>query len=90
MYLSVLRRGKLYLAKAGPEAFIKALEEYNIAQVVEKQTGNKKMISALELTYQAEDRDTIRMFKLMFDISKKEGIIFDPLAMFSGGGESVA
>ena len=85
MYLSVLRRGKLYLSKVGPEAFIEALQEFKIAQVVERQTGNKKQILALKLTYKAEDRDTIRMFKLMYDLSKKEGISFDPLELFSGG-----
>ena len=82
MLLSVLRRGKLYLTNVGPESFLRALEEFKIGHVVERQTGNKKKVLALKLTFQVDDRESIRMFKLMFDKSENEGVIFDPLKMF--------
>ena len=83
MYLSVIRRSRLYLAKVGADAFFEALLEFGIGQIVERVTGNNKKAKALKLTYKAENRDTLRVYQLMYEKSMKEGITFDPLGVFS-------
>ena len=42
MYLSVIRRAKIYLPKVGADAFFEALTEFGIGQIVDKVTGNNK------------------------------------------------
>ena len=82
MYLSVIRRAKIYLPKVGADAFFEALTEFGIGQIVDKVTGNNKKAKALKLTYKADNRETLRVYELMYEKSKKEGVIFDPLGVF--------
>ena len=83
IYLSVIRRAKFYLPKVGADAFFEALKEFGIKQVVERITGNNKKAMALKLTYEADNRDTVRVFEMMYEKSKTDGVIFDPLKLFS-------
>ena len=63
-------------------SFSKALEEAKIAMIVNQKSNNNKDFKALKLTTETDDKDTIRVFQILFDLNRKNGDIFDPLSMF--------
>ena len=60
--------------------------EKKIAKAVEQQVGKRK-VNALKLTTQTEDRDTLRIFRMLFEKITKNGGVFDPLNIFVEGRE---
>ena len=68
--------------------FIKALEQTKIATIVIQKGTNNKTTKSLKLTFETNDKDTIRVFKVLYDLNIGRGCtdyprdVFDPLKMF--------
>ena len=53
-----------------------------MAVMANKKTSNNRVAEALQLTTQTEDVETVRLFRLLYELSKKDRIMFDPLGLF--------
>ena len=62
--------------------FAKALVEKKLAMAVDLQVANTRKVKALKLITETNDKDTIRIFKMLFQKITKDGGIFDPLNIF--------
>ena len=62
--------------------FFKALEQTKIATIVEQKATNNKTAKSLKLTFETDDEDTIRVFKVLYDLNIGRSDVFDPLKMF--------
>ena len=56
--------------------------EKKLAKAVDQQVANNRKVKALKLTTETDDRDTIRIFKMLFEKITKDGGVFDPLNIF--------
>ena len=56
--------------------------EFKVASRRTKDTNNHKSSAVLTLTTETQDRDTIRLYRLLFEGCKEDGITFDPLGIF--------
>ena len=56
--------------------------EKKLAKAVDQQVANNRKVKALKLTTETNDKDTIRIFKMLFQKITKDGGIFDPLNIF--------
>ena len=57
--------------------------KYHIGIIKNKKTANNKIAEALRVTTTTEDPDTIRLYRLLRNISiEKDKINFDPLGLF--------
>ena len=61
--------------------------EKKIAKAVDQQVANSRKVKALKLTTETDDKDTIRIFKMLFQKISKDGGVFDPLNLFVEGME---
>ena len=53
-----------------------------MAVMANKKTSNNRVAEALQLTTQTEDVETVRLFRLLYELSKKDRIMVDPLGLF--------
>ena len=61
--------------------------EKKLAKAVDQQVANNRKVKALKLTTETDDKDTLRIFKMLFEkIAKNDGV-FDPLNIFVEGRE---
>ena len=58
------------------------LVKYEIAEKTNERSENGVLAEKLELTKQSENRETIRLFQLLYEKFKLENQIFDPLGIF--------
>ena len=49
--------------------------------------ANNRKVKALKLTTETDDKDTLRIFKMLFEKIAKNGGVFDPLNIFVEGRE---
>ena len=57
--------------------------KYHIGIIKNKKTANNKIAEALKVTTMTEDTNTIRLYRLLRNISlEKDHVEFDPLGLF--------
>ena len=56
---------------------------FKIAELINKKTNNNKSAEALQLTTKTDNRDTVRVYKILIERNKADGYKFDPLKIFS-------
>ena len=55
-----------------------------MGKIIRKKTDNNKVAEALVMTVEADDRETVRVFQLLFEKARNVGIYFDPLKLDRG------
>ena len=61
--------------------------EKKLAKAVDQQVANNRKVKALKLTTETDDKDTLRIFKMLFEKIAKNGGVFDRLNIFVEGRE---
>ena len=61
--------------------------EKGLAKFVEQQGASNRKVKALKLTTETDDKDTVRVFRMLFELSANTGGVFDPLNIFLEGRE---
>ena len=62
---------------------LQLLLKFKIAELINKKTNNNKSAEALQLTTKTDNRDTVRVYKILYEKNKEAGQKFDPLKIFS-------
>jgi hypothetical protein len=62
---------------------LQLLVKFKIAELINKTTNNNKSAEALQLTTKTDNRDTVRVYKILHEKNKEAGEKFDPLKIFS-------
>ena len=57
---------------------------YHLAIREKRKTRTTKSFEVLILTTETEDRDTIELYRMLFERCREDGKDFDPLNMFDG------
>lgn len=66
---------------------LKALVKFKIVQVEKTIGANHKNADMLVLTTQTCEPDTVRVFRLLYDLNVAANEVFDPLGMFHDAEE---
>ena len=59
------------------------MDEHNIGKVENRMGNNHKNCEVLALTTETQDKETVRVFRLLYDISLANNEVFDPLSLFN-------
>ena len=57
--------------------------EKKIAKFVEQQGASIRRVKALKLTTETDEKETIRVFRMLYELSANNGGVFDPLNIFN-------
>ena len=81
--ISTIKKWGYYPKELGLDMFIKALLKFNMAVKISEKSENGVKADKLLLTRSSEDRDTVRLYEMLYDQAKTCNEVFDPLGMFS-------
>lgn len=61
---------------------IQALVKFNVAVLSKKKASNGLTAGVLTLTRKTDDKQTVRLFKMLYQKFRATNIVFDPLELF--------